>query len=329
MTLNRKRFALLALSSLIGLGAAMLAAPARAQDATLKIVVGYPPGATSDALTRIVAEHMARTLKQAVVVENKAGAGGRIANEMVKAAPADGSTLLMTPVATMSIFPHSYAGQLRYDPFKDFVPVAHLANFQVGLAVRSAVPAQTLAEYVAWVKSDPGRNGFYASAAAGSIPHFFGVMFARSAGMQLTHVPYKGTAPAMQALAGGEVNAASTVVADIKPLVAAGKARLLAVAGEQRDPAFPDVPTFKQLGFDLVAQPWYALFAPAGTPAASVDRLAKAAAAALNDPALRKRLVDMGLEPTGYGPARLGEIMKADYERWGPPIRESGYKPAD
>ena len=329
MTLNRKRFALLALSSLIGLGAAMLAAPARAQDATLKIVVGYPPGATSDALTRIVAEHMARTLKQAVVVENKAGAGGRIANEMVKAAPADGSTLLMTPVATMSIFPHSYAGQLRYDPFKDFVPVAHLANFQVGLAVRSAVPAQTLAEYVAWVKSDPGRNGFYASAAAGSIPHFFGVMFARSAGMQLTHVPYKGTAPAMQALAGGEVNAASTVVADIKPLVAAGKARLLAVAGEQRDPAFPDVPTFKQLGFDLVAQPWYALFAPAGTPAASIDRLAKAAAAALGDPQLRKRLVDMGLEPTGYGPARLGEIMKADYERWGPPIRESGYKPAD
>jgi len=142
-------------------------------------------------------------------------------------------------------------------------------------------------------------------------------------------VPYKGTAPAMQALAAGEVSAVSTVVADIKPLVAGGKARLLAVAGEQRDPGFPEVPTFRQLGHDLVAQPWYALFAPAGTPPAAVDRLAKAAAAAVQDPALNKRLVEMGLEPTGHGPAQLGAIMKADYERWGPPIRASGYKPAD
>lgn len=302
----------------------------QAQDgAPLKIVVGYPPGATSDTLTRVVAEHMGRTLKVPVVVDNKAGAAGRLANEFVKGAPADGNTLLMTPVATMSIFPHSYAGQLRYDPFKDFVPVAHLSNFQVGLAVQSAAPVKTLADYVAWVKADTGKNGFYASAAAGSIPHFFGVMFARSAGITLTHVPYKGTAPAMQALAAGEVAAASTVVADIKPLVAAGKARLLAVAGEQRDPGFPDVPTFRQLGYDLVAQPWYALFAPAGTPPATIERLAKAAAAAVNDPAIHKRLVDMGLEPTGHGPARLGAIMKADYDRWGSPIRDSGYKPAD
>ncbi|MBQ0929580.1 tripartite tricarboxylate transporter substrate-binding protein [Ideonella alba] len=313
------------------LAAAALACalPAGAQEGTIKLIVGYPPGATSDSLTRIVAEHMQRTLKQTVVVDNKAGAGGRIANEAVKAAAPDGLTLLMTPVATMSIFPHSYAGQLRYDPFKDFVPVAHLSNFQVGLAVQSAAPVKTLADYVAWVRADPDKNGFYASAAAGSIPHFFGVMFARSAGITMTHVPYKGTAPAMQALAAGEVNAASTVVADIKPLVAAGKARLLAVAGEQRDPAFPEVPTFKQLGYDLVAQPWYALFAPAGTPAAAIDRLAKAAAAAVNDPAVHKRLVEMGLEPTGHGPAQLAAIMKADYERWGPPIRASGYKPAD
>jgi tripartite-type tricarboxylate transporter receptor subunit TctC len=305
------------------------AVPAAAQEGTIRLVVGYPPGATSDTLTRIVAEQLQRTLKQTVVVENRAGAGGRLANEAVKAAAADGLTLLMTPVATMSIFPHSYAGQLRYDPFKDFAPVAHLANFQVGLAVQSSAPVKTLAEYIAWVKADPAKNGFYASAAAGSIPHFFGVMFARSAGITLTHVPYKGTAPAMQALAAGEISAASTVVADIRPLVAAGKARLLAVAGEQRDPAFPDVPTFRQAGFDLVAQPWYALFAPAGTPPATVERLAKAAAAAVNDPAVNKRLVDMGLEPTGHGPAQLATVMKADFERWGPPIRASGYKPAD
>lgn len=313
----------------LALAAALLAMPALAQDGTIKILVGYPPGATSDTLARIVAEHMAKTLRQPVVVENKVGAGGRIANEQVKAAAPDGTTLLMTPVATMSIFPHSYAGQLRYDPFKDFAPVTHLSNFQVGLGVQASVPAKTLAEYVAWVKADTAKNGFYASAAAGSIPHFFGVMFAREAGITLTHVPYKGTAAAMQALAAGEVSAVSTVVSDIRPLVAAGKARLLAVAGEQRDPGFPDVPTFRQQGFDLVAQPWYGLFAPAGAPPPAIDRLNKAAVAAVQDPAVHKRLVEMGLEPTGQGPAQLAAVMKADFERWGPPIKESGFKPGD
>ena len=310
-------------------GTAVVAAPAFAQQTanTLRIVVGYPAGATSDALTRVIAEQMSKTLRQPVIVENKAGAGGRIGNEVVKAAAPDGNTLLMTPVATMSIFPHSYAGQLRYDAFKDFVPVAHLSNFQLGLAVNAQVPAKTLAEYVALVKADPAKYGFYASAAAGSLPHFFGVMFGKSAGISLTHVPYKGTAPAMQALAAGEVVALSTVVADIKSVMDAGKARLLAVAGEKRDAALPDVPTFRELGYDLVAQPWYALFAPAGTPPAAIERLSKAAVAAVQDPLIHKRLLEMNLEPTGYGPERLGQIMRDDYERWGPVIRASGFKP--
>ncbi|MGD9835803.1 MAG: tripartite tricarboxylate transporter substrate-binding protein [Piscinibacter sp.] len=320
--LTRRRFAAIAGAALaFASGAAVAQEPG-----TVRIVVGYPAGATSDSLARVLAEHMQRTLKQTVIVENKAGAGGRIANELVKAAPADGSTLLMTPVATMAIFPHSYAGKLRYDPVKDFVPVAHLSNFQVGLGVAAPVPAKTLAEYVAWVKTDPAKNGFYASAAPGSIPHFFGVMFAKSAGLTLTHVPYKGTAAAMTAVGSGEVSAISTVAADIRALVMAGKARLLAVAGEQRDASFPDVPTFRELGYDLTAKPWYALFAPAGTPPAAVDRLAKAAQAAISDPALNKRLVEMGLEPTGYGPERLGTILKEDLERWGPPIRASGFQ---
>jgi len=330
MTLTPRRppLALRGRRGLLALTAGLLlGGPAAAQDGTIKIVVGYPAGATSDALARVVAEAMSKRLNQTVIVENKAGAGGRIANELVKAAPADGSTLLMTPVATMSIFPHSFPGELRYDPFKDFAPVAHLSNFQLGLGVGTAVPARTLAEYVAWVKADPGKNGFYGSAAPGSIPHFFGVMFGKAAGITLTHVPYKGTAAAMQALAGNEISALSTVAADIRALVQGGKARLLAVAGEQRSAAFPEVPTFRELGHDLVATPWYALFAPAGTPPAVVDRLAKAAMASVADPAVHQRLVDMGLEPTGYAPDRLGAIMKADYERWGPVIQASGFKP--
>ncbi len=305
-----------------------LAQPAWAQaPAAVKIIVGYPAGATSDALARVVAEHMAATLKQPVIVENKPGAGGRIANEVVKAAPPDGQTLLMTPIATMGIFPHSYEGQLRYDPFKDFVSVAHLSDFQVGLGEAKSVPARTLAEYVAWVKADPAKHGFYGSAAPGSIPHFFGVMFGRSAGLTLTHVPYKGTAAAMQALAGGEIAALSTVAADIRTLVHGDRARLLAVAGDRRDPAFPDVPTFRELGYDLVAKPWYALFAPAGTAPAVVERLSRAAVAAVTDPAVNRRLRDMGLEPTGYGPDRLATILRDDHARWGPVIKASGFKP--
>ncbi len=305
----------------------LAAQPALAQEGALRIVLGYPAGATSDLLSRIVAEHMRATLGRPVIVENKAGAGGRIANDAVKAAAPDGNTLLMTPVATMAIFPHSFAGKLHYDPFKDFAPVAHLSNFQLGFGVASNVPAKTLAQYVALVKREP-KYGFYGSAAPGSLPHFFGVMFAREAGIELTHVPYKGTAAVMQAIAGGEVSAISTVTADIGTLVKSGKARLLAVSGEQRAAVFPDVPTFKESGYaNLVALPWYALFAPAGTPQQAIDGLSKAAIAAIHDPDVKSRLTDMGLEPTGLGPGELARILKTDYEKWGPVIRASGFTP--
>jgi len=306
--------------------AVLVAQSAAAQEGVVRIVLGYPAGATSDILSRIVAEHMRGTLGRPVIVENKAGAGGQIANEMVKAAAPDGSTLLITPVATMAIFPHSFAGTLRYDPFRDFAPVAHLSNFQLGFGIGAAVPAKTLAEYVAAAKKDP-KLGFYASAAPGSIPHFFGVMFGRAAGIELTHVPYKGTAPALQALAGGEVAALSTVAADIRTLVTSGKARLLAASGEKRAAAFPDVPTFKESGYDLVALPWYAMFAPAATPKAVIDRTSRAAIAAIQDPGVHAKLEQMGLEPTGLAPQELASILKADYDKWGPPIRSSGFKP--
>ena len=306
---------------------AVLVAPAAAAQDALRIVLGYPAGATSDILSRVAAEHMRGTLGRPVIVENKPGAGGRIANDTVKAATADGSTILMTPVATMAIFPHSFAGQLRYDPFTDFAPVTHLANFQLGFGVSSNVPAKSLAEYVDAVKKD-SKLGFYGSAAPGSIPHFFGVMFAREAGINLTHVPYKGTAAAMQGIAGGEISGISTVAADIATLVKGGKARLLAVSGEKRFALMPDVPTFKESGFEkLVALPWYAFFAPAGTPKEAIDKISRAAIAAVRDPGINKKLEDMGLEPTGLGPAELGRILKADYEKWGPVIRASGFKP--
>jgi len=300
---------------------------AAAQGGTVRIVVGFPAGATLDIMTRLVADHMRQTLGRPVIVENRPGAGGRIGNEAVKAASPDGSTLLMTPVATMSIYPHSFAGVLRYDPFRDFAPVAHVSSFQLGIGVAAHVPAGSLAEYVALVKKDP-KAGFYASAAPGSIPHFLGVMFARTAGIEMTHVPYKGTAPAMQAIAAGEISAISTVVADIATLVRSGKARLLATAGSKRSAVLPDVPTFRESGYDMQGEGWYALFVPAGTPQADVDRLSSAAIAAVRDPGVRQKLENVGLEPTGLGPTELRAIMLADFDKWGPVIRASGFKPA-
>jgi tripartite-type tricarboxylate transporter receptor subunit TctC len=298
--------------------------PGAAQEGTIRIVLGFPAGASSDLLTRLLADQMRAALGQAVIVENRTGAGGQIANEAVKSAAPDGLTLLMTPVATMSIYPHSYA-KLRYDPFNDFEPLAHLANFQLALGVSTKLQAATVADYVALVKNDPNA-GYYASAAAGSIPHFFGVMFARAADITLTHVPYKGTAQVLQALAAGEIAAATTLAADIGALARAGKARILATTGAKRSPAFPDVPTFREAGYDIEGSGWYGLFAPAATPGAIVARLSTAAIDAMRAATVRSRLESLGVEPTGLGPRELAAIMKRDYDRWGPVIKASGFK---
>jgi tripartite-type tricarboxylate transporter receptor subunit TctC len=299
--------------------------PGAAQEGTIRIVLGFPAGASSDLLTRLLADQMRTALGQAVIVENRTGAAGQIANEAVKNAAPDGTMLLMTPVATMSIYPHSYPS-LRYDPFKDFEPLAHLANFQLALGVSAKIPVTTLAQYVALVKKD-AKAGYYASAAAGSIPHFFGVMFGRAAGIEMVHVPYKGTAQVLQALAAGDIAAASTLAADIGSLARSGKARILATTGAKRSPTFPDVPTFKESGYDIEGTGWYALFAPARTPRAVAARLSTAAIDAMHAATVRQRLESLGVEPTGLGARELAATMQRDYERWGPIIKASGFKP--
>ena len=306
--------------------ALMLAAPVAAQDKTLRFVLGYPPGASSDVLTRLLADRMGGALGMKTIVENRPGAGGIVGTEAVRNAAPDGGTILLSPLAPMVAFPHSHGAAVRYDPFRDFVPVAHVSDFQLALVVNAELPAKTVAEYVALVKKDPKR-GDYASAAAGSLPHYLGVMFARAAGLEMTHIPYKGTAPALQALVGGEVKAAMFVLADALTAVRSGKARLLAVAGAKRASLVPEVPTFKELGYDLEASAWYALFAPAGTPKEIVDRYARAAIDAVRSSDVKQRLEQMGLEPTGLGPAELAKILRTDYDKWGPVIRASGFKP--
>ena len=305
-------------------GAATFATTARAEDRPLRIVLGFPAGASSDTITRLIADKMRVTLDRPVVIENKPGANGIVANLAVKTAAPDGNTLLMTPLASMVAFPHSYA-KLDYDPFKDYVPVAHVAAFQIAFGAGADVPAKTLAEYVALAKKG-GRYANFASAAVGSLPHFFGLLFARTAGLDLTHVPYKGTAQVLQALIAGEIPAAVLPIADLGTLAQSGKARILATAGAKRAPQYPDVPTFKESAYDIEGAAWYALFAPAGTPKDIVDKIAAAAIDAVRQPDLRQKIEPLGLEATGYGPAELARIMKTDDEKWGPVIRASGFK---
>lgn len=300
------------------------AAPVAAQDQPVRIIYGYPAGSVGDALTRTLADYMRGSLGRPVVVENRTGAAGILANELTKSARPDGTTILLTPLATMVAFPHSYS-KLSYDPFKDYVPLVHVAAFQLALGVGAKVPAKTVAEYAALVKKG-GEYANFASAAAGSLPHFFGVMFASTAGLEMTHIPYRGTGAVLPALIGGEIPAAVLPIADIGGLAKAGQARLLAVSGAQRSPAFPDVPTFKESGYNIEGSAWYATFAPAGTPASATKPLVDALLAALKDPAIRDRIATLGLEPTGFGPEELGRIMKADYDRWGPVIKASGFK---
>ena len=302
-----------------------LALPAAGQDRGIKILVGFPAGASLDTMTRLIAERMRVTLNQPVVVENRPGAAGQIAMNALKAAPPDGATLVMTPLVTVVTAPHIF-DNLQYDAFADFAPVSHTANFLFAFGVNAQVPANTLAEYVALVKRE-AKYGNYSSAAPGSLPHFFSLLFAERAGLAMNHIGYKGSAQAMIDLLGGQIAAFMGVVSDLAPQHKAGKLRVLATSGAQRARDLPEVPTFKELGYAIEGAGWYAAYAPSKTPKDTVERLSAAINEAIRSPELRQKIEAMGLEPTGTTPAELARIHRSDYEKWGPVIKASGFKP--
>lgn len=307
---------------LSGLLAVLLSGTAFAQ-APLKLIVGFPPGATSDTMTRAIAEGMRPFFDRPVIVENRPGGGGLAAALVVKAAAPDGNTVLMSPFGTM-LQPHSVKAA-QFNPLTDFTPLTQAAIFDIAFAVGPNVPANTLAEYVALVKKD-AKRGDFASAAAGSLPHFFALMFAKSAGIEMMHIPYKGTAPAITATLAGEVNLLSTTSADIGAQVKAGKLRALAVSSAKRSAVLPDTPTLKEAGYNIEGSAWYGFLAPPGLPADTAKRLNAALTAAIKAPATAERMRALGVEPTGTTAEVFGAILKADYERWGAVIRASGFK---
>lgn len=291
----------------------------------LKILVGFPAGASLDTMTRLIADKMRVSLGQPVLVENKPGAGGRIVMDALKAGPHDGSQIVMTPLVTVVTAPHVYTN-LHYDAFKDFVPIAHASDFLFAFSVGPDVPAKTLDQYIALVKKD-SKWANYASAAPGSLPHFFSILFAQKAGIQMNHIGYKGTANALTDLFGGQIAAFMGTVGDAATFHAAGKLHALATSGAKRAPQLPDVPTFRELGYNIEGAGWYAAYGPAGMPKELVERYSKAIIAAIHAPDVNERLVGLGLQPTGLPPADLARIQKRDYDMWGPVIKASGFKP--
>lgn len=301
-----------------------LALPAAAQEGTIKFLVGFPAGASLDTMTRLVAEKMRASLGQPVVVENRPGAAGQIAMTAVKNAAPDGLTLVMTPLVTVVTAPHVQS--LPYHPFNDFAPVAHAANFLFAFGMSPMTPAKDLKTYLGLVRQD-AKYGNYASAGTGSLPHFFSLLLAEKAGVQMNHIGYKGTAPALTDLLGGQIAAFMGTVADVAPQHKAGKVVAVATSGAERSRHLPEVPTFKELGYPIEGAGWYAAYAPAKTPQHVVDRLSKAIIEGIQAPDVRAKLDNFGMEPTGLGPAELARIHKRDYEQWGPVIKASGFKP--
>jgi len=304
-----------------------LAAAASAQDKIDKpvhIIVGFPAGGTADIMARAVADKMKDSLGQPVIVENRPGAIGRIAADAVKAAPPDGSMIMVMPIGPMAVVPHTYK-TLSYDPIKDFAPIGMGSTFQFAIAAGPMSGARTWPEYVAWAKANPGKSA-YATSGAGSLPHFFGLLLARESGIEMLHVPYKGSAAYMNELIGGNVPTAVDAIADLTEQHRAGKIRILASSGAARSTAVPDVPTFTELGIKGgEAEGWFGFFAPAKTPKAIVDQLNRSLNQALQSPEIAERLTKLGLDPKTTTPEEFGRILAADYAKWGPVVKASGF----
>jgi len=331
MDANRtKRRSTLAALAGAAAGFAAVERRAAAQQPTLdrlaRLVIGFPPGGSSDTVARLYAERLRGAYAPQVVVENRAGAGGRLALETAKAARPDGTTLAQTPASMLTVYPHIYPRTLRYDALADFVPVSPVCFFPFALAVRADHPAKDFPGFVAWAKRQGGAVPF-ASPAAGAVPHFLGVQMAKALGLQLTHVPYRGAAPAIQDLIAGQIPMVLVVAGEVTEFHRAGQVRILAVSSPERMPRLPDLPTFAELGQpDLTAEEWFGVLLPAGAPAPVVEGLHRAIVAAAGTPELQEALARLEYRAATSSPREFAERIRAERERWRPIVQESGFK---
>lgn len=309
---------------------AALPLAARAQGQPPRILVGFPAGGSVDTTARRFAEFARGRLAETVLVEQKVGAGGRIAIAALKDAAPDGQMLLLSPSSMFTIYPHAYR-KLAYNPATDVTAVAPLALSTCGFGVGPMVPptVKTLQQFADWAKANPGKAA-YASPAAGAMPHFLGNQFERAAGLKLTHAAYRGAAPGMQDLMGGQIASGCFSIGDFLPHLASGRVRLLGVTDKARSRFAPDAPTFEEQGFKgIVGVESYGLFLPAKAAQAAVDKLADIARAAVREPAVVEALAKLGFEPLSLAPAEYGKRLAAEREYWGPVVKASGFSSDD
>jgi tripartite-type tricarboxylate transporter receptor subunit TctC len=317
--MKRRQFTALA-------AAASLMPLAHAQaDKTLKVLVGFPPGGSIDIVSRVLAEKMKDDLKVNIVIENRAGAGGRVAADLLKASPADGSVVMITPIVVPVLAPLVFS-KLNYNPATDFAPVGHVCNFNFALSVPASLPVKNVAEFVTWLKANPQKANF-GSPAPGSLPHFFGEMLSRDAKADMVHVPFAGGSALMNALMGGQVSAGIDVLLEALEAHKSGKVRILATSGDKRSAVLPDVPTFKESGFpNIVASGWFAMYAPAKTSAASIEAINRALNKALTHPEVLDRFGKLALEAGGGSAADLTKLEQASTARWAPVVKATGFR---
>ena len=293
----------------------------------IKVLIGVPAGGTQDVLTRAIAETL-RTSLGTIIIDNKSGASGRIAVETVKNAEPDGHTLLLGPMSLMTMFPSAYK-KLNYDPFADFIPIINAASFELALCVHSSVPANNLAEFVAWAKTQ-GDKVNVASYGSGTPSHFLGEMLNRAAGLKMVHVPYKGSTPARQDVMGGTVQAYFDTVGGAITMLPTGRIKVLATSGAKRSPPLPSVPTFVESGYkDVMASAWFAYYAPAKTPKPVIDKLRAEFMRAVNSRDLRQQLLQNGMYPVGDGPEALVKTMREDTARWAKIMKSTNFSATD
>lgn len=293
-------------------------------DGPLTIVVGYAPGGGTDRAARLLGQAMQEKYGINVVVENKPGAGGRMAAQHFVNAGANDNVLLFANPAIVVIGPLVFK-QVEYNAEADFVPVAQVTSYDFGVAVANDVPVKTAGELVTWLKAHPEKS-FFGVPATGSLPHFFSLMVGDRAGAKTEVVGYKGSAPLMNAIMGGEIPVAVDSIEPLAPLHKGGKLKLIAVSGKARSPLDPDVPTLTEAGIDLAATGWNTLFAAKAMPATKVKALSEAVQTVMADPAVRKRFTDAGMDPVSSGQAETAAMLKDYKAQWEPVVKRSGYQ---
>lgn len=325
--ITKRRFVSLACAG--GLAAIFLDAMrmASAQTAS-RMLVGFGAGGAIDVIARMLVEGM-KDYAPSFIVDNRPGAGGRLALGALKSSPANGTAMILTPASSVAVFPHVYK-TLGYDAFKDFVPVTTVCSFPFLLTVGPMVPAdvKTLTDFVKWCAANP-KLATYGTAAAGSMLHFTGVSLAKAGRFEFVHLPYGGPG-GIQDLIGGRIAATIYPIGTALPHVQSGAIRALATTGPQRSPRVPDVLTVREAGYPtLEANEWFGVFVPANTPAVTVNRLNEAIRTVVNTDAFKTTLAKLSIDPAGETPKGFARLVKSDFDRWGPIVQASGFTPED